>query len=136
MWVQIPTSIQSVVGLIYQRFLFWKSRSWVQFPATSSFRRFGRGFNSKRQHMLSIPTSTSILFVNSNICINRAKFFKMSGRGGIKMVAVDAVVVLTEDAVRDEVRTTLDRPVQWKSICTNLGTNVFDYGQKSAADQM
>jgi hypothetical protein len=60
----------------------------------------------------------------------------MSGRGGIKMVAVDAVVVLTEDAVRDEVRTTLDRPVQWKSICTNLGTNVFDYGQKSAADQM
>jgi hypothetical protein len=23
-----------------------------------------------------------------------------------------------------------------KGICTNLGTNVFDYGQKSAADQM
>jgi hypothetical protein len=23
-----------------------------------------------------------------------------------------------------------------KGICTNLGTNFFDYGQKSAADQM
>jgi hypothetical protein len=23
-----------------------------------------------------------------------------------------------------------------KGLCTNLGTNVFDYGQKSAADQM
>jgi hypothetical protein len=23
-----------------------------------------------------------------------------------------------------------------KDLCTNLGTNVFDYGQKSAADQM
>jgi hypothetical protein len=51
---------------------------------------------------------------------------------------VDAVVVAhaVEDAVEEEARTILARTIQQKGICTNIGTNVFDYGQKSAADQM
>jgi hypothetical protein len=52
-------------------------------------------------------------------------------------VAVDAVEVSMEDAVEDEARITLARPMQQEKVrCANLGTNVFDYGQKSAADQM
>jgi hypothetical protein len=31
---------------------------------------------------------------------------------------------------------TVSANVAKRGICTNLGTNVFDYGQKSAADQM
>jgi hypothetical protein len=51
-------------------------------------------------------------------------------------VAVDAVEVAGEDAVEDKARITLARPMQTKGLCANLGTNVFDYGQKYAADQM
>jgi hypothetical protein len=53
-------------------------------------------------------------------------------------VAVDAVVVvpIAVDAVEDEVIIILAPSIQQKKSCTNLGTNVFDYGQQFAADQM
>jgi hypothetical protein len=41
------------------------------------------------------------------------------------------------DADADEARTILAQPIQQrKFFCGSLGTNVFDYGQKSAADLM
>jgi hypothetical protein len=53
------------------------------------------------------------------------------------MVAVDAVDVAVEDTVEDEAIVTLVWPMQQEKVfLPNLGTNVFDYGQKSAADQM
>jgi hypothetical protein len=39
-------------------------------------------FNSEDQHMLPVVISASILFVNRNVGINLAAFFKMSGIGG------------------------------------------------------
>jgi hypothetical protein len=85
---------------------------------------------------LAVVTSASILFVNRNVDINLATFFKIigievrpnsqcrggAGRGGICQGRVQKFSSSANAAKR--------------GICTNLGTNVFDYSQKSAADQM
>jgi hypothetical protein len=89
----------------------------------------GHGFNSEDQHLLSIVTSSSILFVNRNIGINTAAFFKMSGRGGRNNGrggrGRECGHTYTGSANAAK-----------RGMCTNIGTNVFDYGQKSAADKM
>jgi hypothetical protein len=74
---------------------------------------------------LSIPTSTSIIFVNRNIGINIAEFFKMSGRGGRNNGRGG------RGRGRGQNYTGSDNAAR-KGLCTNLGTNVFDYG----ADQV
>jgi hypothetical protein len=91
---------------------------------------------------LSIPTSTSILFVNRNIGINLAEFFKMSGiggrnngrcgrgRGGRGRGAHGG-----RGRERGQNYTGSANAAK-RGICTNLGTNVFNYGHNSAAYQM
>jgi hypothetical protein len=78
---------------------------------------------------LLIVTSASILFVNRNVGIKLAAFFKMIGRGRRN----------NDRGGRGRGRghnyTGLAN-AENRGICTNLGTNVFDYGQKAAADQM
>jgi hypothetical protein len=51
---------------------------------------------------------------------------------------MDAAVLapIAVDAVEDEVRIIMALSMQQRGMCTNLGTNLFDYGQNSAADQM
>jgi hypothetical protein len=88
---------------------------------------------------LSIATSTSILFLSRNVGINLAIFFKMSGRGGINNGRRGRGSVGTGrgGSGGGRVRNYTGSANEAKGgLCTNLGTNVFDYGQKSAADQM
>jgi hypothetical protein len=103
------------------------------------FEQVGHSFNSEIQQPFLIVTSTLISFTNRNVGIHLAPLFKMSGRGG-----------------RNNVRhghgrgganrggcigggghnyTGSDNAAK-RGMCTNLGTNVFHYGQKSAADKM
>jgi hypothetical protein len=122
---------------------------------TSSFRKFGRGLNSKRlqtstkiltlidfkfehvghgliyeiQQPLLIVKSTSIVSVNCEVGLNLAPLFKMRGRGernngrGRRGRGRGQNYTGSANAAK-------------RGLCTNLGTNMFDYGQKSAADQM
>jgi hypothetical protein len=102
----------------------------------SKFEQVFHGFNSEDQHLLSIVTSASILPVNRNIGINLAAFFKMSGRGGRKnSYGGRGSGGAGSDRGRVQKYTGSANAAK-RGMCTNLGTHVFDYGQKSAADQM
>jgi hypothetical protein len=88
---------------------------------------------------LLILTSTLILFANRNIGINHAPLFKMSGRGGRNNVRGGRGRGGGNRGGSNRARGqnyTRSANVAKRGMCTNLGTNVFDYGQNSAADQM
>jgi hypothetical protein len=83
-----------------------------------------------------IVTSTLTTFVNRNVGINLASLFKMSGRGGRSSGRGRGSA---NRGGRDRGRVqnyTGSANAENRGLCTNLGTNVFDYGQKSAPDQM
>jgi hypothetical protein len=70
------------------------------------------------------------MFSSRNIGNDPQVFFsKMSGRG-------EGRTIVVVDADMDEARTTLARPIEKIKVFIDLGTNVFEYGQKSAADTM
>jgi hypothetical protein len=83
--------------------------------------------------------STLIPFANRNVGINLAPLFKMSGRGGRNNGPGGRGRGGTNSGRRGQERgqnyTGSDNAAK-RSMCTNLGINVFDYGQNSAADQM
>jgi hypothetical protein len=84
-------------------------------------------------------TSTLTLFANRNIGINLASLFKMSGRGGRRNGRSGHVRGSANRGGHGRGRgqiCTGSTNAAKRGLCTNIGTNVFDYGQKSAADQM
>jgi hypothetical protein len=84
-------------------------------------------------------TSTLILFVNLVVGINLAPLFKMSGRGGRNNGRGGRGRGGANHGGSGRVlgqNYTGSANAAKRGLCTNLGTNVFDYGQKSAADQM
>jgi enamine deaminase RidA (YjgF/YER057c/UK114 family) len=88
---------------------------------------------------LFIVTSTLTPFVNFNVGINLASLFKMSGRGGRNNGRGGRGRGSTNRGGRSRGRGqnyTGSANAVKMGLCTNLGTTVFDYGQKSAADQM
>jgi hypothetical protein len=74
-------------------------------------------------------TSTLTPFVNRNVGINITSLFKMSGRGGRNNGRGG------RGRGRGQNHTGSTNAAK-RGLCTNLGTHVFDYGQKSAAEQM
>jgi hypothetical protein len=105
----------------------------------SQFEQVFHGFNSDYQHLLSSVTSASILFVNRNVGINLAAFFKMSGRGGRinSRGGRGCAGAGRSGRGREKVQNyTSSANAANRGLCTNLGTTVFAYGQKSAEDQM
>jgi hypothetical protein len=93
------------------------------------FEQVGHGFNFEIQRPSLIVTSTLTLFANRNVGINMASLFKMSGRGG-RNNGRDG-----RGRGRGHNYTGSANAAK-RGLCTNLGTNVFDYGQNSAADQI
>jgi hypothetical protein len=88
---------------------------------------------------LLIVKSTLTPFVNRTIGINLASLFKMSGRGGRHNGRGGRGVGSANRGgrVRGQGQNYNGSVNAAKrGLCTNLGTNVFDYGQKSAAYQM
>jgi hypothetical protein len=74
-----------------------------------------------------------------NVGINRAVLFKISGRGGRKKghSGRGHGGAGCGGSVRGRGQNyTGAANAEKRGLCTNLGTNVFDYGQKSTADQM
>jgi hypothetical protein len=105
----------------------------------SKFEQVGHGFNPEYQHLVLIVMSASILFVNRNIGINLAAFFEMSGRGGRNNGRGGRGRGGACRGGRSQGRgQNYNGSVNAskRGMCTNLGTNVFDYGHKSAANQM
>jgi hypothetical protein len=105
----------------------------------SKFEQVGHGFNSEDQQILLIVTSASIVFVNRNVGMNLSVLFKMSGRGGINYGRGGHGRGGAGRGGRDRERGqnyTGSANAAKRGMCTNLGTNLFDYGQKSASDQM
>jgi hypothetical protein len=99
----------------------------------------GHGFNSNIQKPLLIVTSTLITLANHNVGINLAPLFKMSGRGGRNNGRGGRGRGGANHGGRGRGQGqnyTGSSNAAKRVMCTNLGTNVFDYGQKSAADQM
>jgi hypothetical protein len=95
------------------------------------------GLNSKIHQPLLIVTSILIPFANRNIGINLAPLFKMSGRGGRNNGLGGCGGATHGGRGRGRGQTyTGSANAEKRGICTKCGTNVFDYGQKSAADQM
>jgi hypothetical protein len=105
----------------------------------SKFEQVGRRFNSEEQHLLSIVTSASILFVSCNVDIKLAAFIKMSKRRGRNNSrggrGRDDAGYSGRGRDRGQNYTGSANAAK-RGLCTNIGTNVSDYGQKSAADQM
>jgi hypothetical protein len=103
------------------------------------FEQAGHGLNSKIQQPLLILTSALIPFANRNDGINLAPLVKMSGRGGINNGRCGrgrgGANRRGSGRVRGQNYTGSTNAAK-RGMCTNLGTNVFDYGQKSTADQM
>jgi hypothetical protein len=100
------------------------------------FEQFGHGFNSEIQQPLFIVTSTITPFVNCNVGINLASLLKMSGRGGRKNGRGRGSANRGgSDRGRGHNYTGSVNSAK-RGMCTNLGTNVFEYGQKSTSDQM
>jgi hypothetical protein len=98
--------------------------------------KVGHGFNPKRQHFLSIVTSTSIFF-NRNIGINLAVFFKMRGRGRINNDRGGRGRGARGGRGRVQCQNyTGSANAARKGLCTNLGTNVLDCSHKYTAEQM
>jgi hypothetical protein len=88
---------------------------------------------------LLIVTSTLTPFANRNIGINLAPLFKMSGRGVRNNGRGGRGCGSANRGGRGRGRGnnyTGSANAAKRGMCTNLGTNVFDYGQKYAADQM
>jgi hypothetical protein len=87
---------------------------------------------------LLIVTSALTPFANRNIGINLASLFKMSGRGGRNNGRGGRGRGSANRGGRGQLgqNYTDSANAEKRVLCTNLGTNVFDYGQKSAADQM
>jgi hypothetical protein len=84
-------------------------------------------------------TSTLASFANRNVGINLASLFKMSGRGGRNNSRSGQGRGSATCGGRGRGRGqnyTGSVNAAKRGMCTNLGTNVFDYGQKFAADQM
>jgi hypothetical protein len=76
-----------------------------------------------------IVTSASTLFVNRNVGINLVVLFKISSRGGRNNGGGG------RGRGRGQNYTGSANAVK-RGLCNNLGTNVFEYVQNSAADQM
>jgi hypothetical protein len=137
-------------GFTSQRLPNLSSQSWVEFQATKTstkklslsdfkFEQVGHGFNSEIQQPLLIVTSTLIPFANRNVGINLAPLFKMSRRGGRNNGRGGRGRGGANRSGRGRGRGrnyTGSANAAKRGLCTNLGTNVFGYGQKSAADQM
>jgi hypothetical protein len=105
----------------------------------SEFEQVSHGFNSEIQQPSLIVKSTLTPFVNRNVGINLASLFKMSDRGGRNNGRVGRGRGSANCGGRGRGRGqkyTGSANAGKRGLCTNLGTNVFDYGQKSAADQM
>jgi hypothetical protein len=103
------------------------------------FEQVGHGFNSEIQQPLLIVTSTLTPFVIRTIGINLASLFKMSGRGGRNNGRGGRGRGSANHGGHGRGRGqnyTGSANAANRGMCTNLGTDVFDYGQKSAADQM
>jgi hypothetical protein len=86
-----------------------------------------------------IVTSTLTPFANLNVGINLASLFKMSGRGGRNNSRGGRGRGSANRGGRGRGRGQNyngSANAAKRGMCTNRGTNVFDYGQKSAADQM
>jgi hypothetical protein len=86
-----------------------------------------------------IVTSTLAPFAKRNVGINLASLFKMSGRGGRNNGRSGRSRGSANRGGCGRGRGqkyTGSANAAKRGMCTNLGTNVFDYGQKSAADQM
>jgi hypothetical protein len=86
-----------------------------------------------------IVSSTLTPFVNRNVGIKLASLFKMSDRGGKNNGRGGRGRGSANRGGRGQGRGknyTGSVNAATRGMCTNLGTNVFDYGQKSAADQM
>jgi hypothetical protein len=84
-------------------------------------------------------TSTLTLFANRKVGINLVSLFKISNRGGINKGrgGRGRGSANRGECGREQGQNyTGSANVAKRGRCTNLGTNVFDYGQKSAADQM
>jgi hypothetical protein len=105
----------------------------------SKFEQVGHSFNSEIRQPSLIVTSTLTPFANCNVGINLASFFKMSGRGGRNNgrsgCGRDSANRGGRGRGRGQNYNGSSNAAK-RGMCTNLGTNVFDYGQKSAADQM
>jgi hypothetical protein len=88
---------------------------------------------------LLIVTSTLIPFAYRNVGINHAPLFKISARGGRNNGRVGRGRGGANRSGRGRVRghnCNGSANAEKRGMCTNLGTAVFDNGQKSAADQM
>jgi hypothetical protein len=88
---------------------------------------------------LLIVTSTLTPFVNRKVGINLASSFKMSGRGGRSNGRGGRGRGRANRGGRGRGRGqnyTGSANAAKRGMCTNLGTNVFDYGKQSAPDQM
>jgi hypothetical protein len=84
-------------------------------------------------------TSTLTPFSNRNIGINLISLFKMSGRGGRNKGRGGCDRGSANRGGRGRGRGqnyTGSANAAKRYMCINLGTNMFDYVQKSAADQM
>jgi hypothetical protein len=103
------------------------------------FEQVGHGFNSEIQQPLLIVTSTLTTFAHHNVGINLASLFKMSCRGGINNGRGGRGCGSANRGGRGRGRGqnyTGSTNAAKRGLCTNLGTHVFDYGQKSAADKI
>jgi hypothetical protein len=103
------------------------------------FEQVGHVNSSEIQQPLLIVTSTLIPFANRNVGINLAPLFKLSGRGGRNNGRGVCGRGGANRGGRGRGRGqnyTGSANAAKRGLCTNLGINVFDYGQKSAADQM
>jgi hypothetical protein len=94
----------------------------------------GLGFNSHTPHLFIFQLSATTLFACRNIGNDPQVLFpKMSGRVGGRKNVRGGRGGRGRGQVQNyngSVNTTK------KGLCANLGTNVFDYGQKYAADIM
>jgi hypothetical protein len=105
----------------------------------SEFEQVGHGFNSDIQQPSLIVTSTLTPFVNRNVGINLASIFKMSSRGGRNNGRGGRGRGSANRGGCGRGRGqnyTGSANAAKRGMCTDIGTNVFAYGQKSAADQM
>jgi hypothetical protein len=86
-----------------------------------------------------IVTSTLTPFANRSVGINLSSLFKMSGRGGRNNGRGGRGRGSANRGGRGRGRGqnyTGSANAAKRGMCTNLGTNMFDYYQKSAAYQM
>jgi hypothetical protein len=105
----------------------------------SEFEQVGHGLNSEIQKPSLIVTSILTPFSNRNIGINLASLFKLSGRGGRNNGRGGRGRGSANHGGSGRGRGqnyTGSANAAKRGLYTNLGTNVFDYGQKFAADQM